>query len=50
MTAALVFFSSALSAVTPAIDSDKLYLTPDELCLNYFDGFYIHLGDRKSVV
>jgi hypothetical protein len=45
----LVFFTSALSAVTPAIDSDKLYLTPDELCLNYFDGFYIHLGNNVWV-
>lgn len=49
LISALVFLSSALSAVTPAIDSDKLYLTPDELCLNYFDGFYIHLGNNVWV-
>lgn len=47
--ATLLSFSYSLLAVTPAIDSDKIYLTPDELCLNYFDGFYIHLGENVWV-
>ena len=40
----LMVLCGSVDGVTPAIDSDKLYCLPQEICMDYFDSFYIHLG------
>lgn len=41
-----LLYSAAVFGVSPAIDSDKLYFTNDEICETYFDSFYIHTGEN----
>ncbi len=44
--AALLSFSSMSYAAKPCLEYEKWYFTQDELCCNYFDSFYIHLGEN----